>query len=69
MVLAVNNESIVAELIANPSLDVTNPKVMKTNGEITKRARNHGEVNLFSFPAHIALVELARRAIATAIII
>ena len=69
IVLTVNNESIVAELTAKPNFDVTKPKVKKTNGEIIKIATNHIVLNLSSFPAQIALTELAKRATSTAIII
>lgn len=65
----VNNESIVAELAASPTFDVTNPKVMKTSGEIIKSNKNHIEVNLFSLLAQIALIELAVTAITTVLII
>ena len=69
IVLIVNKESIVAEVTAKPNFDVTSPKVKKTKGEIIKTAKNHRVANLFSFPAHIALIELARRAMKTVPII
>ena len=64
----VNNESTVAELKVNPNFDVTNPKVIKTNGEMIISAKSH-IVNFSSFPAQIALIELAMRATETAPII
>ena len=69
IVLTVNKESIVPELTANPNLEVTKPKVMKTRGEISRTATNHGDVNLSSLLAHIALVELATTATNTATMI
>lgn len=66
IVLKVKRESIVAELTASPNFEVTKPKVKKTSGEMTNTAKNHTDVNLFSFPAHIALIEFAERASNTA---
>ncbi len=66
--LRVNNESIVAELTAIPNFDVTNPKVIKTSGDITIKINNQ-IVNLFSLLAQTVLTELAASATRTAIII
>lgn len=62
----VSNESMVAELTERPNLDVANPKVIKTSGEMTITAKSH-IVNLFSLLAQIALKEFAARAIRTAL--
>jgi hypothetical protein len=68
IVVMVNSESTVPEVTANPIFEVTNPKVIKTSGEIIIRARSQIE-NLFALLAQIALMELAARAIKTALII
>ena len=68
MVLITSKESMVAALIVNPNFDVTNPKVIKTIGEIIITGKSH-IVNLFSLLAQTALIELAKRAIKTAPII
>ena len=69
IVLIVNSESIVPDETDNPNFDVTNPNVIKTNGDMRSTAKNQGDVNLSSLLAHTALIEFAVRAIATAIII
>jgi len=60
---------MVAELTESPSFDVTNPKVIKTSGEITSNAKNQIEVNLFSLLAQMALIEFATIATITVPII
>lgn len=59
MVPAVNNVSTVAEAVANPTLELTKPNVINTSGEISMTTRNHGDENLLSLFAQIALTEFA----------
>ena len=65
MVLITSKESMIADPKANPNLETTNPKVIKTIGEIIITAKSH-IVILFSLLAQIALMELAKRATETA---
>lgn len=65
IVLAVSSESTVAELIVNPTLAVTSPKVINTKGEIITTAKSQIFI-LSCLPAQIALSELAANAKITA---
>lgn len=66
MVAIVNNESTIAELMDNPNFEVTNPKVIKTKGEIITNNKSHIE-NLLPFSvAQMTLIELASTATETA---
>ena len=66
IVVIVNSESTIAEPMDNPSFEATNPKVIKTKGEITINNRSHIENLPPLFVAQITLIELANNAMETA---
>ena len=63
--MIVNSESTIAEPMDSPSFEATNPKVIKTKGEITINNRSHIENLPLLFVAQITLIELANTATET----